>query len=946
MRFTLQSIALALLAIAVLTASSARADAPDDQFRAAAEHYRQANWQKACDAFDKLLTASPDYSRGAHARFFYGEALAQLNRLKEARGQFEELLRRDPDHRYARQALFRSGEAAYLLGDLRAAERDLQAFHEKYPKDELGGFVLPYLASLELQQGNARAAQELFSSALEHFDDGPLAEESRLGLARAREQQGQLEEARRGYRKVAESGGPLVGAALLSLGNLDNAAGDHAAALATFEKLAATSAPAAQQAKGKLGRGYALYKLHRSAEAERVLAELLASAVLLDGADLRVEAHYWLGLSQKERRQWSEAYRTLSAGQKLDPEHRLTAALGFHAADTLVEDGQLAPAAEEFDRALERWPQGAWADECLFGKLRIAARLKENEQCIRLADELVQRFPESPLRPHAQLAKSKGLFALSKYDEAASSLEAILNDRATPKLNDESRTEARALLAQCQTRAGKLHDADQTLVALGDGPDASQRTAQTRLEIAESAYAAGNYELARKSFEGLLAAKNPLEIRARGLSGLAWCHFQASQWKESAAKFDEVLRLQPEGSRAAEAALMRGRALEHLEQYETALTMYRVVIDRFSSSDRVAESLWRAGLLREKLGQRPQALELYAQLTEHHADFAQLDAAIYRRAWLLEQTGDLAAGDELLTRLRRDFPESAHRAEATLRLAEHAANRRDYPQAESLLEEIIQPGAPVAVAPQGLYLMGRIAAAQEQWDAVEAPLAQLIERFPDSQWIRSADFLRAEANYRRGDFEQAAERLTDLAAASKDRPEAWSALAELRRAQALAQLKRWDEALEVAHDIADRFPNFDQQHEADYLIGRGLAAQADFAAARESYAKVIASSRAATTETAAMARWMIGETFFHQEKYAEALAEYLRVDERYPFPRWQSAALLQAGKCHESLGQWQSAVAVYQRLLKTYPSSEFRGEAGERLAEASKRLARQPVNLR
>jgi TolA-binding protein len=281
-----------------------------------------------------------------------------------------------------------------------------------------------------------------------------------------------------------------------------------------------------------------------------------------------------------------------------------------------------------------------------------------------------------------------------------------------------------------------------------------------------------------------------------------------------------------------------------------------------------------------------------------------------------------------------------------LLLAEQAAARREYSQAESLLEEITQPSAPAEVAPRGLYLKGRIAVAQEQWDRVDAPLAQLIERFPDSQWVRSADFMRAEASYRRGNFEQAAERLADLAAATKDKPEAWSAVAELRRAQALAQLKRWEEALEVAREIAVRFPNFDQQHEVDYLIGRGLAAQADFAAARESYAKVIANPRAATIETAAMAQWMIGETFFHQEKYVEALGEYLRVEEHYPFPRWQSAALLQAGKCHESLGQWQSAVAVYQRLLKTYPASEFSGEAGERLAEANKRLVKNPVNIR
>jgi len=244
-----------------------------------------------------------------------------------------------------------------------------------------------------------------------------------------------------------------------------------------------------------------------------------------------------------------------------------------------------------------------------------------------------------------------------------------------------------------------------------------------------------------------------------------------------------------------------------------------------------------------------------------------------------------------------------------------------------------------------LYLQGRIAVAQEQWNSVDSTLDQLQERFPKSPLVPSAAYLRAEASYRRGDFEQAAQRLTDLAAATKDAPESWSAMAELRRAQALAQLKRWDEALEIARSITTRFPKFDRQVDVDYLIGRGRAAQADFAAARESYAKVLAHPNGANAQTAAMAQWMIGESFFHQEKYAEALAEYLRVDDRYPFPRWQAAALLQAGKCHEALGQWQPAVAVYQRLLKDYPTSEFNGEAEQRLAEANKRLARKPVNL-
>ncbi len=166
MRFILQILAPALLAIAVSTAG-ARADTPDEQFAAAAEQYRQSNWRQACDAFDKLLSAHPDYARAAQLRFFYGEALAQLNRLAEARTQFDALLRNNPEHRFARQALFRSGEAAYLLGDLAAANRDLQDFHKRYPDDDLNGYALPYLASLELQAGNTRRAEQLFSDALQ-----------------------------------------------------------------------------------------------------------------------------------------------------------------------------------------------------------------------------------------------------------------------------------------------------------------------------------------------------------------------------------------------------------------------------------------------------------------------------------------------------------------------------------------------------------------------------------------------------------------------------------------------------------------------------------------------------------------------------------------------------------------------------------------------------------
>lgn len=166
----------------------------------------------------------------------------------------------------------------------------------------------------------------------------------------------------------------------------------------------------------------------------------------------------------------------------------------------------------------------------------------------------------------------------------------------------------------------------------------------------------------------------------------------------------------------------------------------------------------------------------------------------------------------------------------------------------------------------------------------------------------------------------------------------WAASAELRRAQALAQQKQWDEAVDVAGQIPARFPNFAEAHEVDYLNSRAKAAQADFAAARESYGKVLSSASGQKTQTAALAQWMMGESYFHQEEYQAALAEYGKLEE-HPFPRLQAAALLQSAKCQEHMQQWSQAVASYERLLETYPDSELCDDAKGLLREARGRVA-------
>ena len=164
-------------------------------------------------------------------------------------------------------------------------------------------------------------------------------------------------------------------------------------------------------------------------------------------------------------------------------------------------------------------------------------------------------------------------------------------------------------------------------------------------------------------------------------------------------------------------------------------------------------------------------------------------------------------------------------------------------------------------------------------------------------------------------------------------------MVSLRQAQLLAHDKKWHEAYELAVKISPKFPDFKQQYEVDYLLGRCLSSQGEFDQARSSYEKVVRSTDGGSSETAAMAQWMIGEAYFHQKRYDEAIKAYHRVERLFGYPHWQAGALLQAGKCQEMKGQWIAAIEFYAQILKDYGDTSFSSEASRRLRVAKQRWA-------
>jgi TolA-binding protein len=309
---------------------------------------------------------------------------------------------------------------------------------------------------------------------------------------------------------------------------------------------------------------------------------------------------------------------------------------------------------------------------------------------------------------------------------------------------------------------------------------------------------------------------------------------------------------------------------------------------------------------------------------------------LYQLAWVLVDLGRDTEADDVFGRIHEECQASRYWADATYRLAERAARAKDFARADALARDIVERAKEPRMVAYALYLQGQLAATAKRWNEVIEPLRRLLDEYPASSQRLPAQYWLAESYYRQRQYQKAETLLAELYEKTRDRQENWVAMIPLRRAQVLAHHRQWEQAYQIASQIEGRFPEFSLQYEVDYLIGRYHARRAEFEEAREAYVRVVRSERGRATETAAVAQWMIGETYFMQKQYNQAIKAYFRVEGLHDFPRWKAAALLQAGKCHEMVGRWQDAAELYDKVVTAYRQTSFAQKAAERL-----RLARQ-----
>lgn len=920
-----------IAAIMAAIAAPLRAEEADDQYTVAAGHYDNERWKLAAEEFQKFLEKYPGDRRANRSIFFLGEALLQLGKLDAAREQFRRYAELEPSGEHSKSAIFRSAEAAYLTSNFDVAKPELERFLAKYPTDRLNAHVLPYLGDIALAADDAPTAAQYFREGLKRFPDGKRQDDCRFGLGRALEKQSELEEAERLYLAVAgKPSSSLTDAAQFHLGALQYATGRYDQALESLSAFEDRLAASDWQPNARLGQGSALLKLNRPVEALKLFDAVLATPSLggeLLEQSLRGKVQTLLQLKDHDGvdRESAEFARRFPKSLIGDEVQRVLACSLLERKEYARALAVIEPLAKTFPLALE----GKTSQRGLENQYLLAVGyegLKRSDEALAVLLPVVD-VATGQLKADAQLTLGSVLLGLKKHADAIGPLEGGIQGKPTGDLFAKALGE----LAICYARTGQIAKAKTTYAELVEKYPEHAVIAPTTEHLAEAAYDANDAAWSAELCGRLTGTGSSAEYQLKGKLGLGWSQFKAGKLPEAAGSFEEVLKGNPPDAIAAEAALIRGRILEQLGQNESALAMYDQVIEKHAGSKQHLDALLAAARLCDKLKQYDRAAALYEQTVGAYPQFAKLDVVLYEWAWVLQELNKPDEASRLFERLRQEFPQSRYWADATCRLAQRAFDAKDYDGARNLLDEIPAEKADPKVHEYALFLRGQLAAANTDWPTVRETFETMLKSFPETQRRLVAEFWIAEAFYRQNDYASAGPRFDQLAQQIGHEREPWMAMIPLRHAQVLALQNRWSDAYTIATKIAEDFPGFGQQYEVDYLLGRCLADQADFESARQAYGRVITSAAGAKTETAAMAQFMIGESFFHQKNYEAAYREYLKVDILYAYPTWQAGALLQAGKCHELLGETKQANELYQRILKNYPNTTFSEQAASRL---------------
>ncbi len=925
----------------------------------AQESKKPADYDKAEIAFARMLKQFPKSSFAARALFYRGESLYQQNKLKEAAESYGTLVSSFPQDELLADAQYALGIAQEAMQQGDAAQATFAAFQSKFPKHALATEVRMRQAELLFAKGDFVKAQSQFAAvgAVKEFS---LADTALLRQARCLYELGKYDEAGDLYWSVPRQFTKTkhYDTAVLAGAKCFYLVGKYAPARSGLEQVAGRDVPEAAEAKQWIARSY--LKEKNPEQALKVLDDALKQHATDPAYPqlvlARIDSLYELPARRKET---VAAYGDFA---RKYPQHELASQAQYMSALTALDLDDHAEAKASSAAFLAAYPNDKLVPDVQFIGAEARLLLAEYADAELQYKAFLRKAPTHANAPQARVRLGLALQLANKHAEALTALESAQAELKDPALRSESLAiMGRSQVAQEQfekaaqsferslTAKPDREQSDQTMIALaeayrrlGKQPEATARlqhlvktfpksplVEEASFRLGESAYAAGQFDQALVQYTSVVRNWPEGTFAPHAQYGLGWTHFKRNSFPLSVESMTTLATKYAKSELAVKGLYVRAMARFQLGEFAVAVSDIDLFLLSQPPKTDALDAQYLLGLALAGQQKFAEAAKTYSKILATDPKYAGADKVAYELGWAYVELGQKPQSLAAFRLLAKDYPQSPLAIESLFRVGESHYEAGEFADASKAYAEAQSKSGGSSggeIAEKVIHKLGWSYLKAEKLKEASDSFAAQLKSFPEGKLAGDAEFLLGECQFKQRQWKPAQARYAGVIAAKHP---TYHALAMYRSGECAAAQEQWAESLKLHQQVLDQFPNFELRPEARYGVGWALQQQDKLTEAVAQYEKV---TEETDTETAAKARFMIGEAYFAQKNHKEATKHFLKAAFAYGHKEWSAMAYFEAARCFEVLKDVGQAKNCYQQMLDKYPSHPKAADAKKRLA--------------
>ena len=563
-----------------------------------------------------------------------------------------------------------------------------------------------------------------------------------------------------------------------------------------------------------------------------------------------------------------------------------------------------------------------------------------------------QLFVDAEQKAEFLLLTGQAYIQTSDLDQAIQRLRQALNEST----NSVQTVEIQYALGEALRGSGKADEALACWEGLINAEPLSEASNRARYQVASLALERNELNKAITFYEQVASKTNSSRLKNQATYGWAWALIQSQQYQEAVVTLEPLLKNtdQPQYFDTLIASGIAHRGAGNLAE---AIKFFELALGLATTNERRGNALFELSRVHSQGNQPKKSAALLQRIVDEIPDYPDLETALHELGWAYRDSLDSDKALEVFTEQLSRYPESVHTASAAYYIGQHNYSNNEFDQAIEYFELARRTSQDADLTERSIYRVAWSLFNQKKFDPALVKFEQLADQFTEGALHFDALAMKGECLYRQQQYDQALLAFKTARDRVRSSDENAKKLLDpsdrqireivfLHGGQSAAQLKRWSEAIAWYDELRERFPATSYLPEVFYETGFAHQQAGNHPAALELLREVANNYR---NESAARARFIMGEIFFADGQLELAIPEFQRV--MYGFnaenatdsiKNWQAKSGFEAGRCSELVlsqaNQPQAkqrakdiAISFYQYLIDKHPNHDLVGRARERI---------------